>query len=92
VKKVAAFVTLRGPSLAKVVLVRRVSSCRSRQASPVGPIEALPPGRSRVTRKGDGDVNGGLVQGVEASVPQEIGTEVEPRAKQVMRGSGRRDR
>jgi len=53
VKRVAAFVTLQGPSLA-IVLVRRVLSCRSRQARFVGPIEALPPvlrpGRSKGRR------------------------------------------
>jgi len=54
VKRVAAFVTLQGPSLA-IVLVRRVLSCRSRQARFVGPIEALPPvlrpGRSKGRRR-----------------------------------------
>jgi hypothetical protein len=81
VKKVAAFVTLQGPSLAD----RARTSCFELQKSTS---EGCRPHRSashrssgRVDRKVGGVVNGGLVQGVETSVPQEIGAEVELRVK-----------
>jgi hypothetical protein len=91
VKRVAALVALRGliaPGCARTSCfeLQKLAgvACWPHRSAPTGP-------EGRIDRKVDGDVNGGLVQGVELSVPQEIGTEAGAEGEAGIAGAGRGD-